>query len=961
MADVAHHLPPGPGVTEIRVHGVGGTTPEAMLEQTGVRQAAGDTIAGFFRGATGPAGRAVEAYSWGGLTARSRSRAFWVLLLPFSLINLAGWMVEPGSDPDRRSRGTKWHEVLVQVIGLQLTAMYVMWAAHLAMNMVAFQCGAISECRSGRWYLFDGELFTDHPGRRVVAALIVPLGLLLLFWFLGRSSARQYDDYRGGDLPAYTWDNPAAGSALGRPGFWLPGKWRAQLVLAHVATVLLTLAGLLGRASREFENHFAVDRVPDLGYPLFWVCFGAGLVVFGTLGYATWRRTPTPEPTPAVRVILLAVATVAALALVVAGWLTWRLDLPDAQLVETARTGTGQVSQVTTELWGFGWAPIQLLAVGALLIGLFSVVQVWRWFVSRMLFLDQFAVVAMLAFIVLWSQAIWVAVVALATAVVAQWAPRPARPVAGWMQGWRFAVFAGICLAGAATRWLTEDAPAPFGGDGRLAPLLLFTAILLLLNLVQTSGRLNNRDGRKPRLAPVALVAVPAVLIGPSFLIYWLGGPVAWPAGAALLSWVLLAVAWLAQFTLPGFDRWRWNGPAAAAALSLATLMGTFAALATWLADLLGGDGTQFVLSATAVYEWLAVAFAGMLAIIVLGFLAWHVLIRAGIGRTGTATGGRSLAETVRAVDVVLTVSTFLLAGMLASLLLHLYNRYGLAVQQWIDDRPPGDWQAAGRVALAISLGTLIGWFLAVRRGLRDHAFRSRIGMLWDVATFFPRWFHPFAPPAYSARAVPELQTRLAEVVRVADGAVVLSAHSQGTVVAVAALTSLDPQLVERIRLVTHGSPLTRFYERFFPGYFTRRLLDDCAERLGTSASQADGGWLNFWRATDFIGDPVFGAQVREPPPGHPPPAVRDALASSRSKVTTLPDVELDDPLPPGRYAYQPQPRIRSHFGYDADPAMRGALTALADELRARLGGRPAGIGQVADVSSKPGGDPGDT
>lgn len=605
MAAVTHHLPPEPGVTEIRVHGVGGATPEAMLEQTGVQQAAGDTIAGFFRGAVGPDGRAVEAYSWGGLTARSRSRAFWVLLLPFSLVNLAGWMVEPGSDadPERRSSGTRWHEVLVQVIGLQVTAMYVMWAAQLAMNIVAFQCGAIPECRDGRWYLFDGEPFADHPGRRVVLALVVPLGLLLLFWLLGRRSASLYDRY---PLAEFARDNPGAGSVLGRSQFWSPGPWRKQLVLAHVAIVLLTLAGLLGRATRELETHFDVDLVPDLGYPLFWLCLGSGAVVFGTLGYATWRRGPTPQPARVVSVILTVVAAAGALALVVAGWLTWRLDLPDARLVEP---GPGDVPQITTDLWGFGWAPILLLAVGALAIGLFSVVQIWRWFVSRRFFLDQFAVVAMLAFIVFWAQAIWVAVVALAMAAFAQWAPRRAPRDAGLMSWWRLAVFAGVCVAGAVTRWLTADAPAPFGADRlRLTPVLLFTAILLLLNTVQASGQLNNRDGRKPWRVLVVLVAIPVVLIGSGFLIYHLGGPVAWPAGTALLSWVLLAVAWLAQFTVPVSgqgDRWRWNGPAAAASLALATLMGTFAALATWLADLLGGDGGRFLLRDIAVYEWL--------------------------------------------------------------------------------------------------------------------------------------------------------------------------------------------------------------------------------------------------------------------------------------------------------------------------------------------------------------------
>ena len=44
MGQVTRHVPPEPGVTEIRVHGVGGTAPEALLEQTGMgaaRRAAG--------------------------------------------------------------------------------------------------------------------------------------------------------------------------------------------------------------------------------------------------------------------------------------------------------------------------------------------------------------------------------------------------------------------------------------------------------------------------------------------------------------------------------------------------------------------------------------------------------------------------------------------------------------------------------------------------------------------------------------------------------------------------------------------------------------------------------------------------------------------------------------------------------------------------------------------------------
>src|SRR5512139_1455689 len=95
------------GVTELRLHGVGGTTPENLLADAAPLLVSGDRVAGFYRTADIPAaptdavpavpaastgavpaaptgavqghppgtarGRHVEAYSWGGLTSRSAS------------------------------------------------------------------------------------------------------------------------------------------------------------------------------------------------------------------------------------------------------------------------------------------------------------------------------------------------------------------------------------------------------------------------------------------------------------------------------------------------------------------------------------------------------------------------------------------------------------------------------------------------------------------------------------------------------------------------------------------------------------------------------------------------------------------------------------------------------------------------------------------------------------------------
>jgi len=86
------------GITELRVHGVGGSPPDATLDDLSPEQVAGDGIAGFYRtsdhkaGSDDDADRHVEVYSWGGLTSRSQTRVLWLVLLPFLLGNLAGWM-----------------------------------------------------------------------------------------------------------------------------------------------------------------------------------------------------------------------------------------------------------------------------------------------------------------------------------------------------------------------------------------------------------------------------------------------------------------------------------------------------------------------------------------------------------------------------------------------------------------------------------------------------------------------------------------------------------------------------------------------------------------------------------------------------------------------------------------------------------------------------------------------------
>jgi hypothetical protein len=199
-----------------------------------------------------------------------------------------------------------------------------------------------------------------------------------------------------------------------------------------------------------------------------------------------------------------------------------------------------------------------------------------------------------------------------------------------------------------------------------------------------------------------------------------------------------------------------------------------------------------------------------------------------------------------------------------------------------------------------------LGFILFVtggRRAYKDASARRSIGILWDVGTFWPRAAHPFAPPCYAERAVPDLTWRMATWTRTTGGRLVLSGHSQGSVLAAAAAWQLEPSARGRVALLTYGSPLERLYGRWFPAYFGPDSLAALHREIDC--------WRNLYRLTDPIGGPVrlpgdCGPEVDRPP--------------------------LNDPLSHGRTAEHPLPApILKHGDYQADPAFaeeRGRLLA---------------------------------
>ncbi|MEU9829512.1 hypothetical protein [Micromonospora chersina] len=226
------------GTTEIRVHGVADRGPEAILDHPTVVRVAGDRNAAFYRprpgfgATTGPGGVTLEAYQWSRLTGGTAARTFsLVLLLPFTLANIAVWMLPAAG---RDGAGVR---ALCRLLGATLTAMYVLSVVGVSLDLLAWQCAAYPRCLEGRrWISWSAGL---SPGQRLTVLAVVPLIAIYLLWRLG----------------ARTWQLPEDASAapqgvgadrLDTPDFWDTRALLGRLRSLHVAVALGTLdAGLL--------------------------------------------------------------------------------------------------------------------------------------------------------------------------------------------------------------------------------------------------------------------------------------------------------------------------------------------------------------------------------------------------------------------------------------------------------------------------------------------------------------------------------------------------------------------------------------------------------------------------------------------------------------------------------------------------------------------------------------------
>jgi hypothetical protein len=207
--------------------------------------------------------------------------------------------------------------------------------------------------------------------------------------------------------------------------------------------------------------------------------------------------------------------------------------------------------------------------------------------------------------------------------------------------------------------------------------------------------------------------------------------------------------------------------------------------------------------------------------------------------RARAAARWRILAQSVETVPILLLIVTivgllFLLPGWFVNFTVPGLIKVVASAGAWV-----------------VTAGTA-GLIVAAYIAFRNQSTRRIVGILWDITTFWPRANHPLTPACSAQRAVPQLADRVAALTAGTADSLVLSAHSQGSVLAAAAVLRLAHDeshcgSLERMSLLTYGSPLRRLYARGFPAYFSLPVLEEVGEKTGHH-------WLNLWAQTDPIG-----------------------------------------------------------------------------------------------------------
>ncbi|KMS74747.1 hypothetical protein ACM01_12530 [Streptomyces viridochromogenes] len=174
-----------------------------------------------------------------------------------------------------------------------------------------------------------------------------------------------------------------------------------------------------------------------------------------------------------------------------------------------------------------------------------------------------------------------------------------------------------------------------------------------------------------------------------------------------------------------------------------------------------------------------------------------------------------------------------------------------------VRERTVGALKQLTTLGAVILAGLLVVAVFAVRAIVLRPEMRRNAGLAWSFGAFWPRAAHPFTPAAWAVRTVPELVHRIEYLLGENDRRrMLIQAHSMGSVIAVAALWQVRPELRWRIALLTTGSPVGAVFRRHYPGYAPAASIQTLAQ--GRPDLCPLHAWINVHRTTDLLSGPVF-------------------------------------------------------------------------------------------------------
>ncbi|WP_255767998.1 hypothetical protein [Pseudarthrobacter sulfonivorans] len=880
----------GPRVLELRIHGIKNTAPYDLIGcKPDQIQPVGDAdaLSGFWTETNPPAGSPtrVEAYSWGNLARSSPSssflkgmgrvvgQAFWFLVVPFALANAAYWarkLPAPGTGSRPLAAGPG--AGTVRLFALLLSLVFTTTFCAVAFGLFAVECfpptGTGQPTAMCKQLPEALDFMTGWPrGRRLALAAVIPVAAILAVFVTARlATVRNLAPVR----VSWNEETPegAAEGSEGRPFLASPGLWTRPHVStvtgkAHIAACLaliciLLLSDSIGSLWRHdcqaARQMLSADCVRDLG------------TAIGRDGFAA---------------LLLALAVVVLLAAMV----TVAFRSPEVRAPEDDAAGVRR----SNVLWTAG-AGLVLLTAGQLVIfptpDVVPSLPFAGTSVASLLLLTALVVLAVAGLFMRSGRGFQLATAgaSVSSAVLILWA-------AGLWDDWVLAVPVGItglfiaCYVGV----LRREGAADEGWRGQGPGVFMFAAILtahflssaLVLGLrklleLPMDKELPARTEELWRGAGGSAVNLSDVLDVPA--VYALTGGLLLVGIALAVAGFVPACSWLIRdrgLTPMQPPPHAGTGPLPAQPPSYFSDIDVDPR--SGAAD--PGDERRNLTYRRRRLS--ALTQRGEAAFGLLTLLIWAaavLAIAASALRNGTdATGYRAL-----------------LGGPVE------------VIQK--------DFAGWGIVLAA----TVILAFMVLNAATSKE--ERPLAILWDVMCFLPNAAHPFGAPSYSNRVVPELARRINDWLEApapvsasvswnsgqeeAAGAsrpshtVLVSAHSLGAVVAIAALFHLKacrPDLdFKRIRLLTYGVQLRPYFGRFFPELFGPAVLGTWptqgpglfsadpwkAAREAEAAARGSRGlggsegltlvtllqggqpatspvWRNIWRRSDFLGFPA--------------------------------------------------------------------------------------------------------